>query len=1187
MGQLNTKLSSYGTSEKAAWISKIFNKTDLTAVQGLMMSTVHDVGELGSVLEDAGYKAEDHGKKYSDLAGAYDKEKDDVENVNLLMRQFEMSEDQAKLALEGLKAVAGDSTAWDELSANIEDSTGSAEEQAKTMMDNLQGQITLLKSALEGFGIDLYQSMDNPMKDVVKSANSMVSEMSEAFAAGGFEGLTYVLGDVFANIAEGVADFLPTMIDAATNVISAFLDGINDNSERLGESGSKIIDALVRAVITLAPKLLETGVTLISAIGKGISEGLSNAFPGIGELLTPIEDAFDVIIENSSEVTAALIGIGTGIAVFKGTELIIGFITAIKEGTTAVKALEMAQAALNVVMAINPFVLIISAVAALVAALIYLWNTNEEFRNAIISAWNSIKDTFVSVWDSVTSFFTETIPSAFDSCVSAIEEFGNSIMSFFTEDIPQAFESLQEWFSNLPETIAYSFGEAVGSVLQFVTDLGTSISEGVPKIIDDVGTWFSELPNRISEALSSAIDSVSNWASETYNTATNAVSNAVNEIVNWFNNLPSNISSALNSALQALISWGSNLVSEGTNAATNTGNAIVNGLNSIPGKMAEIGRHIVDGLKNGVMSAWGNLTSAVSNLASNFIAGVKAKFDIHSPSRVMRDQVGKMIVAGINVGIDQEIPSLLNTSYNMANSCIYAIDSSFKKTDFTKYTKDAANQLLIGMNTVTGVYQGLVNELNSANNAVNNANNMKVEDNIWYADSSKRLEEVKSQIDDLKDKISETEDKSTKESLQKQQKVLEKQKDSIQKEVDYYKQAAKEEIEVCKENAKQQLAIAKQKQEKLELMIKGVTEALKEQLTQEKEARIKSIEDEMSAAETAYNNKCDLIDKEAERKVSSIQKKIDAMQEEEKEEDRLKEKQQANNEIAVLQAKMQNTKSEADKRALALKIKNAQASLSEKEKEWEKEDTKDALQAKIDNINAKAERKKNALKEEYEATKENLEKEKKATEEHYKTLLEADNLNAQVRYTMLTKSNDELVTLLQSYNPLWQNAGQSLSDSLLNGLNSNKQSIADAVAEMTSMRGGLYMSGYAAGTSSNPIAGMYNVDEKGFELSTNNNPVAYVSRGAGILNHIQSLKAVKEEVSSQVANQMQYIKSMILGQQNLIASLAGTVSNITNSSTDNSIGQLLHVENMHVNNKNDIKGLASELGFYADKQRKY
>lgn len=634
MGQLNTKLSSYGTSEKAAWISKIFNKTDLTAVQGLMMSTVHDVGELGSVLEDAGYKAEDHGKKISDLAGAYDKEKDDVENVNLLMRQFEMSEDQAKLALEGLKAVAGDSTAWDELSANIEDSTGSAEEQAKTMMDNLQGQITLLKSALEGFGIDLYQSMDNPMKDVVKSANSMVSEMSEAFAAGGFEGLTYVLGDVFANIAEGVADFLPTMIDAATNVISAFLDGINDNSERLGESGSKIIDALVRAVITLAPKLLETGVTLISAIGKGISEGLSNAFPGIGELLTPIEDAFDVIIENSSAVTAALIGIGAGIAVFKGTELIIGFITAIKEGTTAVKALEMAQAALNVVMAINPFVLIISAVATLVAALIYLWNTNEEFRNSIISAWNSIKDTCVSVWDSVTSFFTETIPSAFDSCLSSIEEFGNSVMSFFTEDIPQAFESLQEWFSNLPETIAYSFGESVGSVLQFVTDLGTSISEGVPKIIDDVGTWFSELPNRISEALSSAIDSVSNWASETYNTATNAVSNAVNEIVNWFNNLPSNISSALNSALQALISWGSNLVSEGTNAATNTGNAIVNGLNSIPGKMAEIGRHIVDGLKNGVMSAWGNLTSAVSNLASNFIAGVKAKFDIHSPSRV-------------------------------------------------------------------------------------------------------------------------------------------------------------------------------------------------------------------------------------------------------------------------------------------------------------------------------------------------------------------------------------------------------------------------------------------------------------------------------------------------------------------------------------------------------------------------
>ncbi|WP_317096280.1 hypothetical protein, partial [Clostridium neonatale] len=109
-------------------------------------------------------------------------------------------------------------------------------------------------------------------------------------------------------------------------------------------------------------------------------------------------------------------------------------------------------------------------------------------------------------------------------------------------------------------------------------------------------------------------------------------------------------------------------------------------------------------------------------------------------------------------------------------------------------------------------------------------------------------------------------------------------------------------------------------------------------------------------------------------------------------ENRLKELQEARNNIAVLQAKMDNTASEADKRAYALKIKNAQAELANKQSEWEKEDKKARLQEEIEEVEEKASAKKKALKEEYEATKESYEKQKDEVEDYYSKLLETDSL---------------------------------------------------------------------------------------------------------------------------------------------------------------------------------------------------
>jgi hypothetical protein len=71
-----------------------------------------------------------------------------------------------------------------------------------------------------------------------------------------------------------------------------------------------------------------------------------------------------------------------------------------------------------------------------------------------------------------------------------------------------------------------------------------------------------------------------------------------------------------------------------------------------------------------------------------------------------------------------------------------------------------------------------------------------------------------------------------------------------------------------------------------------------------------------------------------------------------------------------------------------------------------------------------------------------------AAREHYAKLLDADSIQAETRKMILANNQQEMLALLMSYNPLWQDAGQSLGESLVNGLNSQKQSMADALSAM-------------------------------------------------------------------------------------------------------------------------------------------
>lgn len=275
-----------------------------------------------------------------------------------------------KEAMSGMLAIINASESdFDKLTAAIDGSAGAAERMAAVRLDNLEGDITLLKSALEGLGIEIYQGMNAPMREAAQAASGYVAQMNAAFQEGGFSGMAKAIGDIAADALTQIADHAPEFIDMAATLIDGFIDGIDNNADKIGASMGRLIIVLASAVIRLAPRLVTTGAHVVLEIGRGIIQNLPElgtaAKEAIAYLMNAAKDALgdyvdflgDDSIAPFEKFIALIPAVAAGFAAFGGiskiSKKISGFISSIKKaGKTAPgftqASSEMSAAAKNI-----------------------------------------------------------------------------------------------------------------------------------------------------------------------------------------------------------------------------------------------------------------------------------------------------------------------------------------------------------------------------------------------------------------------------------------------------------------------------------------------------------------------------------------------------------------------------------------------------------------------------------------------------------------------------------------------------------------------------------------------------------------------------------------------------------------------------------------------------------------------
>ena len=291
--------------------------------------------------------------------------------------------------------------------------------------------------------------------------------------------------------------------------------------------------------------------------------------------LPALQKGFGWVKDNLPTVATVVGGLTAAIIAQKVANLAA---TAAQNGMTLAQyGAAAAQKALNAVMNANPIGLIITAITALVAAFVYLWNNCDAFREFWLNLWDTIKealsgffdawtigwntivDFFKNLWadfqelfqlgmDMIVGFFTETIPEAWADFQETFRAGIDTIVQFFSDawdGITGLFANIGSWFGDRWNDVvsAFSaagtfFSEKFGEAWQAVKDAFSNVGEFFSGIWDTIKEKFTSIGTKVGDAIGGAFKTAINAVIATVENAINAIPNAVNGAISTINELP-------------------------------------------------------------------------------------------------------------------------------------------------------------------------------------------------------------------------------------------------------------------------------------------------------------------------------------------------------------------------------------------------------------------------------------------------------------------------------------------------------------------------------------------------------------------------------------------------------------------------------------------------------------------------
>ena len=589
-------------------------------------------------------------------------------------------------AMSGMLAIinASDSD-YAKLTDAIYDADGAAQQMADTMLDNLSGQLTLLKSALEGLAIQFGEILMPYIKQFVTWLQNLTQRLQEltpeqkeqvvkwAAIAAAIGPVLMVLGKLTTSVGSIITTFgkIPGALvkaKSAFTAVSAAIGGISAPVVAV----VAVIGVLIAAFANLW-KTNEEFRNKMTAIWDGIKSKFESFAQGIVDRLNAL--GFD--FENFGEVVKAIWdGFCSLLApifegVFNQVSVILG---SVLDALTGIFDVFIGIFTGNWDQAWQGVKEIFGAVWDLIKGTFESWTIAFKgiadtvlgwFGTTWDETWSNIKQFFVDTWNGITTFFSNVI----NAIKTAVSNFITTIINFFAQlptnianFITNAYNSVVTWvsnmvakaremgqnflnavvsfFTNLPYKVGYFIGNTLTNIVIWVGNMVAKAREMGTNFLNNVVSFFTQLPGKVLQFITSAFNNVQTWATNMANKAREMGTNFINNVVSFFTQLPGKVLQFITSAFNNVQTWATNMANKAREMGTNFINNVVSFMQQLPGKikqyldsainnlktwvtqMGQKGKEAVQSLINNVMSAASGIASKVMSIGTDIVTGV-------------------------------------------------------------------------------------------------------------------------------------------------------------------------------------------------------------------------------------------------------------------------------------------------------------------------------------------------------------------------------------------------------------------------------------------------------------------------------------------------------------------------------------------------------------------------------------
>ena len=405
----------------------------------------------------------------------------------------------------------------------MQEEMGIAGTTSKEAASTISGSVGMVKAAWENF----LTGMADPDQDFSELVGGLTESIGIAL-----DNIIPRLVEALPRLIEGLSQVIITLSGYLPEILGALLPGLVEGAAKLltalGATLPALFDTLFNQVLPQVAEAFERFLEQVFSAEPGSFDGLSTAFDvlvGVIETGAGMVQGFISWIQQGGPAvdlfTTAIVAITAAITAYNVVTKAMTAYEVIKNGV--IKAGTAIQAAYNAVLSANPIAIVIMAITALVAALVWFFTQTETgkqiwqgFVDFLGNAWTVISTTAQNVWNALSAFLS----GIWNGIVSAAQGYFNFLVNFY---------------SGIWSAISGTVMAVWNGISSFLSGLWNGIYSTASSIFNSISSTISSVMNGISGTVSVIWNGIKDTISNSINGARDAVSNAIEAIKGLFN----------------------------------------------------------------------------------------------------------------------------------------------------------------------------------------------------------------------------------------------------------------------------------------------------------------------------------------------------------------------------------------------------------------------------------------------------------------------------------------------------------------------------------------------------------------------------------------------------------------------------------------------------------------------------